>query len=530
MIGKLLSIRFRALFAGMTAQARKRNKRSIGMVILFTVLYLYVFAVALGMMSLLFYSLAEPYHMLGQDPLYFAMAALMGLGFSVIGSVFTTQSQLYEAKDNALLLSMPIPPGTVLLSRMIPLLALNMLFAGIVILPATVVYAIYIECSFALIAGQLLSLLAVTALSQAIACLLGWLMHLLLSKLNKSATSMVYMIAFLGGYFYIYSKASSIMNAMLTDSQAIADTLSWVWPIWALGKGSAGQLLYSLGSLTLCAACFAGVYAVLSATFLKTATATSSGRSRRKLDLSRVGSASPKNAIVTKELRKFLGTPVYLTNMGLGLVMVAALTIAGIWFRKDIAPFVQLLQLQEYTALILCAIVFYVSSTICISCPSVSLEGKNIWILKAMPISSKDILIAKLALHNRLSIPVTALAGLVLSTAYGCTAAEILLCTLACALISLLMGLIGMNAGLKWAKLDYISEAYPCKQSMALVVTMFGSMGIPLLLALLYIFVLIDHIHPTLYLTACTAALALACFGLYKLLTGWGARRWENLL
>lgn len=529
MIGKLVSIRFRALFAGLTAQTRKRNKRSIGMVILFTVLYLYIFAVALGMMGLLFYSLAEPYHMLGQDPLYFAMAALMGLGFSILGSVFTTQNQLYEAKDNALLLSMPIPPGTVLLSRMIPLLALNMLFAGIVILPATVVYAIYVECSFALIAGQLLALLAVTALSQAIACLLGWLMHLLLSKLNKSATSMIYMIAFLVAYFYIYSKASSILNAMLTNSQAIADALRWIWPIWALGKGSAGQLLYSLGSLALCAACFAGVYAVLSATFLKAATATASGRSRRKLDLSRGGSASPKNAIVTKELRKFLGTPVYLTNMGLGLVLVAAMTVAGVWFRKDIVPFLQLLQLREYTALILCAIVFYVSSTICISCPSVSLEGKNLWILKSMPISSKDILLAKLALHDRLSIPVTALAGLILSIAYGCTTAQILLCTLACGLISLLIGLIGMNAGLKWAKLDYISEAYPCKQSVALLVTMFGSMGIPLALALLYIFVLMDHIPPTPYMAACTALLAFACFALYKLLTTWGAKKWDTL-
>lgn len=530
MIKTLLSLRLKALFAGMTVQGRQKKKRGIGMVILFVVLYLYVGAVALGMMGVTFYSLAEPYHSMGLDWLYFAMSGLMALGFSVIGSVFTTQSQLFDAKDNALLLSMPIPPRLILLSRVIPLLGLNMVFSCIVILPATVVYAYFIRCSFALIVGQLISLVAVSLLAQAIGCLLGWLLHLLLSKINKSVASLVYMIAFLVPYFYLVSKANEIMTSMITQGQTIADTVSWIWPIYALGKGSAGQLLYSLGSLVLCAICFTAAYAVLSATFLKSATSVSAGRKRRKLDLSRGSSASPANAIFSKELRKFLNTPVYLTNMGLGLVMTLALAVAGIWFRKDLMPLLEALQLQKYAALLVCGIVAYLGCMTAISCPSVSLEGKNLWILKSMPISSKGILLAKLGLHNRLAIPVNALAGLILSVGYGCSLPEILLCVLFCGISALLYGLIGMNAGLKWAKLDYISEAYPCKQSMAVMVAMFGSMGIPMALALLYIFVLRDHLSPMVYLIACTAALALACFGLYKLLTSWGAKKWESLV
>ena len=529
MIKTLLSLRLRALFAGMTAQSRQKKKRGIGMVILFVVLYLYVGAVALGMMGVMFYSLAEPYHSMGLDWLYFAMSALMALGFSVIGSVFTTQSQLYDAKDNALLLSMPIPPRLILLSRVIPLLGLNMVFSCIVILPATVVYAYCVKLSFALIAGQLICLLAVTVLAQAIGCVLGWLLHLLLSKVNKSVASLIYMVAFLVPYFYIVSKANEIMTSMVTQGQAIADTVSWIWPIYALGKGSAGSLLYSLGSLALCAICFAMAYAVLSATFLKSATSVSAGRKRRKLDLSQGAISSPTNAIVSKELRKFLNTPVYLTNMGLGLVMTLALAVAGIWFRKDLMPLLEALQFQKYAALLVCGIVAYLSCMTAISCPSVSLEGKNLWILKSMPISSKRILLAKLSLHNRLAIPVNVLAGLILSVGYGCSLPDILLCVLFCGISALLYGLIGMNAGLKWAKLDYISEAYPCKQSVAVMVSMFGSMGIPMALGLLYIFVLADHLAPTVYLSICTAALALACFGLYKLLTGWGARKWESL-
>lgn len=529
MIRTLLSIRLRALLAGMTAQARKKNRRSTGTLLLLAVLYLYVAAAALGMMGLLFYSLAEPYHQLGLDWLYFAMAALLALGLSVIGSVFTTQSQLYDARDNALLLSMPIPPRLILLSRVLPLLGVNLIFSGIVILPATVVYGWRVGCSFPMIAGQLICALAVTVLAQAIGCVLGWLLHLLLSRVNKSVASIVYMAAFLGPYFYLTSRANALLTSMITQGKSIADKLSWIWPIRALGKGSAGALLYSLGGLAVCCICFAAAYAVLSATFLKTAASVSAGRRRQRLDLRRGAAATPKNAIIAKELRKFLNTPVYLTNMGLGLVMVPAMAIAGIWFRGDLLSYARLLGLDEYKALLICGVVAYTGSMAAVSCPSVSLEGRNLWILKSMPISSKDILLAKLGLHNRLTVPVCALAGLILCAVYGCGIAQTLLCAVFCGLTALLYGLIGMNAGLKWAKLDYISEAYPCKQSVAVLVAMFGSMGVPLALTLLYSFVLMEHMSPTVYLIACTAALAAAVCALYKLLTGWGARKWESL-
>ena len=37
---------------------------------------------------------------MGLDWLYFALAGLVALAFAVFGSVFMTQTQLYDAKDN----------------------------------------------------------------------------------------------------------------------------------------------------------------------------------------------------------------------------------------------------------------------------------------------------------------------------------------------------------------------------------------------------------------------------------------------
>ena len=234
--------------------------------------------------------------------------------------------------------------------------------------------------------------------------------------------------------------------------------------------------------------------------------------------------------MLKKELRKFLGTPVYLTNMGMGLLITAAMTIAAVIFREDISAILTLLQIgPSMTALVICAFLSFLISTLCISTPSVSLEGKNIWILKSMPIASRDILTAKLSFHCRLSIPTVAAAGLVLAIIFGCSWLDTAACVLLCSLLALLCGLIGMVAGLNWARLDYISEAYPCKQSVSVVVTMFGMMGVPLVLGLVYGLLLWKFLSPTAFMLLSSVLLAGVCYWLYRLMVTLGVQKWNSL-
>ena len=534
MMRALLAVRFRALFSGMTRQARQKGRNSVGTTVLFAFLYLYVGVVILGMMGVMFYSLAQPYHSLGLDWLYFTMAGLMGLGFAVMGSVFSTQSQLYDAKDNELLLSMPVKPWQILLSRMIPLLALNLLFSGLVMGPAMVVYAVFVKFSPLALLLQLLGLAGITVLSQAIACLFGWLLHLMLSRMNKSFASVLYLVIFLGIYFYVYSNASSLLNTMVTNGNVIADTLhTWVWPLYALGTGCTGNILLMLAFLLIAAVLFVIVYRILSATFFHTA--LSAGKRSRKYSGKRTleTAASPAGAIIRKEWRKFLSCPVYLTNMGLGILMTAALTVAGILFRSKLMTFLELPELAELFAnlipLLICGMLAFLISTMCISTPSVSLEGKNLWILKSMPLTGKQILLAKLRFHILATVPVSAVSALILAAVYGCKLPDVIFCAAVCGLLALLNGIIGLLAGLKWAKFDYISEAYPCKQSVAVMVAMFSMMGIPAVFGILYFALLADVLSVTLFLGFSTLLLAIISWGFWRLLVTWGIRKWDSL-
>lgn len=67
--------------------------------------------------------------------LYYPLAFVVAVVFSFVGTVFAAQSYLFESTDNELLLSMPIKPSAVLVSRMLSLYVLNFVYSLVILIP-----------------------------------------------------------------------------------------------------------------------------------------------------------------------------------------------------------------------------------------------------------------------------------------------------------------------------------------------------------------------------------------------------------
>ena len=527
MIRKLVAVRLQGLLASITAQTQQKGKKSgKGMRILFAIVILYAGMTLAASMCVNFYQLAPIYHEDGMDWMYFSIATIMALVLSLFGGVFMSQSQLYDAKDNILLLSMPIPHSAILMSRMVLLLIINFLFCSLVMVPAIVMYAIVIHASFLDILLQVLTLLAVTLLSQAISCLLGWGLHRLMGRIHKALASLVFMLGFLGVYFASYANSEALTGAMQAVNIDLCQSIqSKVWPLYAIGGGCTGNQMHFLASLLICSGVFGLVYWLLSVTFLKATTSTRSTK-RRKYDVSSIKAGTATQAVMFKEWKRFISSPVYLTNCGLGVLMTAAMAIAGVFLRDKLMVTVDSLGLGAYIPAAICGMMSIMNAMSYISAPSVSLEGMHIWILKSMPVQPKIILQAKLYFHILLTAPVASLGGLVLAIIYGCNVPEILLCMIVPALLNTLFGLFGMLFGLLWARLDWISENFPVKQGMPVLATMLSSMAVPMILGAC---LMITGLNAVIFLGLCTVVLVLTCAGLYRLMTTWGVTKWNNL-
>ena len=110
-----------------------------------TAMYILMFVLLIvgllgGIFTFLSVKLCAPLHAAGMDWLYFALMGLIALLLGAFGSVFNTYTGLYLPKDNDLLLSLPIPVSVLVTSRLCSVYLMGLLYSGIVILPAIIVY------------------------------------------------------------------------------------------------------------------------------------------------------------------------------------------------------------------------------------------------------------------------------------------------------------------------------------------------------------------------------------------------------
>ena len=103
MLKTLLRVRMAALLAAFTGQSRKRKNQTKGKAAGYAFLMLYCFCAFVFLFYTSFSQLAAAFFPAGLGWLYFAMFAIMAFALMFIGSVFTAESQLFEAKDNELL-------------------------------------------------------------------------------------------------------------------------------------------------------------------------------------------------------------------------------------------------------------------------------------------------------------------------------------------------------------------------------------------------------------------------------------------
>ena len=131
--------------------------------------------------------------------------------------------------------------------------------------------------------------------------------------------------------------------------------------------------------------------------------------------------------------------------------------------------------------------------------PSVSLEGKSIWIAQSMPIEPWQALRAKLEMHLLLTEIPMLLCGICAVIVLQPTAAEGVFVIVLPLLYGVLFACIGLFADLKRPNLKWTNEIVPVKQSISAMFVIFGGWVYTVAVVGLY-FAVGDVISAWLYL------------------------------
>jgi len=480
MLKTLVAVRFRALISGLFKSRRQSKKLGAGKKILIGLLGVYVVAVYAALFGMMFYGLYDPFSAVGMMPLYFAVMAFMALVLGFAGSVFATQSQLYDANDNELLLSMPIRPWMILLSRMIVLYLTNLLFTALVMIPAGVVSWIHQAPTAGSLAAFVLGMLMLPLGSLTLSCIFGWLFAWIGSHMrNRSIVSLVVSVGFFGLYFYFISRSSELPQMIVQNTDKVAGFIRTAgWRAWQLGQGIAGSAgTFGLFALSVLAP-FALAMAVLSRSFIGIATRNKGGVKikyrRREMRV-----MSQKRALLAKELRHFGASAAWMLNGGLGLLFM----LVGPIMVLSNADFIQTIlnafpEASQYVMLLL-ALFECLTMTMCtISAGSVSVEGRSIWLMQAMPLDAKDVLLSKALLQLVVTLPFLAVATALTWIAAPAGPLMYVVSLVLPLSFAVMTSLLGAALNVRFPRLDWTSEAVAVKQGMSILAAMGANMAL----------------------------------------------------
>ena len=132
----LLRLNFFSMLAAMRMGRKKRAFSGMGALALVAGLSLYIS----GLYSFL---LAEQLSAVGALPLLITLMALVSVVIGFLFSLFAAQGVIFGAKDNDLMLSLPVSPFQLLLARTLALYLENLISTIFILLPAGVIYLWY---------------------------------------------------------------------------------------------------------------------------------------------------------------------------------------------------------------------------------------------------------------------------------------------------------------------------------------------------------------------------------------------------
>ncbi|HZK09744.1 MAG TPA: hypothetical protein VFD08_01615, partial [Clostridia bacterium] len=470
------------------------------------------------------FKLYDSYKAAGIPLAFLALGFMSYLFMLLIFSFPYILSKIYFSKDIETMLSLPLASEEILASKFLSLTFSSLIYAVFLVIPIMFkfgfsekmgpVYYIYGFLGLILLSMGIISLLAFV-----IIFLMRWVVRLPRIKNALQFLGMMLILIFsIGINYFIQSSLSGdpaeMIDQILKSSKGLLDSLlpgipNLQWLLLAMENS--GRLL-GLGYfllLFLATLLLVVVLIKLGAPFMRQGVLANTAIKEKKV---RAKGKNKKRSVAVnlfkKELGELLRTPLYAFNtLGGGIilpiVMLIPLIAQGNIGFKELEMAREMIRTFPITSLDLILVSIAIGMVLGIFLGSIgnpvsssfSREGKQIWIIKSLPILVKDQILGRLlvgmSFQLMLILPTLILIGLVLWPPIG----AVLGILLGSLLSGLFISLLGLSVDARRPKLVWDNPQEAMKQNFNLVITMLTSWAYLGLVIFILVRIKIDYLE-----------------------------------
>lgn len=489
---KLLKIRFisqlRLNTFKLEKDVRKKNNRimvtaAVGLVVLAGAFY--CGAVAYGLEKL------NVGHLI---PVYsFILCTVLSLFFTM----FKANGELFAYKDYEMLMALPIKTSVVIASRFMYLYIWNTFLSAIIMISMGGVYSVYEKPGVLFYVLWVISILFVSLIPTTVATLIGAVITAIASKsrhsniISTSLTIILVIGIFASSMFAGGLEGDFNLEQLEKIYETVLDKVYGIYPLArlyndAVAVQNVGKFVLFIG---ISVAWYSLFVVVLSLKYKQINTGITTFKGHTDYQVGTLKSSNTLGALYQKELKRFLSSTVYATNTGMGLIFAVVISIAlvvtGTGRLADLTGLeVISTALPKMAAFILATFV----SMSCTSCVSLSLEGKNIWLIRTLPVSKEDVFNSKILVNLTFTVPVSVVCGVLFAIGTKANMFEAFMIVLLPVVYAVFTAVWGIFINTKFVNYDWESETQVVKQSVSAIIGMIGGLFIALLPGMLTIF------------------------------------------
>ena len=406
------------------------------------------------------------------------MYRLFTVVITLIEGIYKTQGILFDAKDSDLLFSLPIKKSTIFFVRIFKLLVFQYLYNLLFMLPAFAVYAYFEKPGISFYLISIIMTLLIPIIPTIISALLGSIIKTISVKFKAQKLIQVLSttIVFIG-IFFLSFKLKDIITSVVQNAMSINNTLTNIYYpaklyIQLIQDFKIQDFLMLLAINIIPAILF--IY-IASINYFKVISKSkeTSGSKKRKNNIQNIKTKSKIQALVSKEIKRYFSSTVYIFNTAFGIILMLVITITlcvnldgainAVLEGEDIGLTME--QIKSYIPKIYFQIVIYTACMTSITSSSISLEGKSLYILKTIPIETRKIFKAKIITSNIITMPIMFVSEIIFFIIFRPKIKDIIFILLATIIMPTLTAIIGLLVNLKHPKLNASSDTEVVKQS-----------------------------------------------------------------
>lgn len=522
-------------------------------------LYVFLFVCFIPMMSSLFMAGKEGYFLLnpiGQEGVIINIICLAATLMTLVFGITVVMSVYYYTKDIEYLLPLPLKPYQIIGAKFTITLFYEYLYMVLLILPAFIGYGIAAEAGITYWISTAIAVILLPVVPLIYGSVISMVIMLVFKKAKNRdfftiLTSLFIVVIILGinGFTNQMARMSSeaITELILKGNNSLAGPVNYIFPNlgWLEKAMTSGDILPLFIYIATSIAYIIIFLFIAKLLYFKGVSGVSNTPARRKSiseeESNRiVRKNNPVRTYVLKELKLLLRTPIYFLNcflMTLIWPLIIVIMFIGNIFSDEGFHISSMIEIFGHSASInaLCILDVFVISIFVVSVSytsgtSLSREGRNIFVMKYIPMDYKKQLFAKAMSGIILSLIGTTLYCFIAMLLLKMPAYAIIISTIISILSSFLFNYLQILVDIIRPKLNWENEQGAVKQNMNTFIEFLISIVIGGVIAFISIKLYLSfNISIYIISISLTIVLLILAIVMHKVVMGVGERKLKSL-